>query len=543
VTAPQYRKTLTRLAAATLSAAVAAPLAATAAATPAAAALSGGSYGGGSYGGTSGGSYGGGSYGGGSYGGGARSGFGYGGWWGADSGTTATRATSLADVRAIIGGSAGNAATLTGAGVGIASLDTGVAPVPGLPPAQIVNGPDLSFESQAPALRYLDAYGHGTHLAGIMVANDTASKSVGLAPKATLTSVKLGTANGAVDVSQVIAALDWVVQHRNDSTAAPIRVISLAYESGGTPAAGVDPLQYAVERAWKAGIVVVVAAGNDGNASPQLANPAIDPYVLAVGATDTNGTVGTSDDQLASYTNMSPGTRIPDVLAPGQSIASLRDPGSDIDVNFPGARTGDTLFRGTGTSQATAVAAAAVALLLQARPALTPDDVKAALKQGTALTTGVAAKRGLRELSLATALTANVPAATAAAPASSTGMGSLDGSRGTNRVVANGVALGGNNTIFGPFNNSAYVSAAKAGRAWTGGVWMGYRMAGDGWTGTSFASKTWGSATWPGKPWGGDASWQDPAWAGRFWAGRFWAGGTWDSRFWASSDWSAAAWK
>jgi serine protease AprX len=453
------------------------------------------------------------------------------------------KGTSLADVRSIIGASGGSAGRLTGAGVGVALLDTGVAPVPGLPPAQIVNGPDLSFESQAPQLRYLDTYGHGTHLAGIVVGNDAATGTVGLAPQAKLTSIKLGTANGAVDVSQVIAAIDWVVQNRNHDRANPIRVLNLAYGSGGNPAAYMDPLHYAVERAWDAGIVVVAAAGNDGNLTSELTNPATDPYVVSVGASSTKGTIDTRDDELSTYTNLgNRSMRQPDVLAPGESIVSLRDPGSSVDESFPGARADDTLFRGSGTSQAAAVTSAAIALLLQARPSLTPNQVKQIIKCGTPLTKGKAAKMGLRELNLAAALTssANTPPQF---NRQSTGMGSLDATRGASRVVVNGVELSGNKTIFGTFNNMSYVSSAAAGRTWRGGEWMGTQMAGDGWTGSSFASKTWGSAVWPGSPWGGSASWQDPAWLGRFWAGRFWAATGWSGRFWASEDWSTAVWE
>jgi serine protease AprX len=469
-----------------------------------------------------------------------------GGWssrWMTTDSTVVGTGTTLADVRAIIGGTSAAAANLTGAGIGVALLDTGLAPVAGLPPAQVVNGPDLSFESQAPELRYLDTYGHGTHLAGIVVGNDTATKTVGLAPKAKLTSVKLGTANGAVDVSQVIAAIDWVVQNRNYDPANPIRVLNLAYGSGGTVQSSQDPLHFAVERAWAAGIVVVVAAGNSGNASGKLANPGTDPYVLTVGATSTKGTLSTADDELSTYTNLgASGARQPDVLAPGESILSLRDPGGSVDVAFPSARSGETLFRGSGTSQAAAVTSAAIALLLQARPSLNPDQVKMILKRnGTALTGGQAGTLGLREINLDTALSTSLTAGQNGKQ--SAGLDSLDTTRGTSRVIVNGVELSGNNTIFGPFDNQAYVKAANAGTSWKGGVWMGNRMAADGWTGTSFASKTWGSAIWPGSPWGGTTSWQDPAWLGRFWAGRFWAATSWSGRFWASEDWSTAAWE
>ena len=101
---------------------------------------------------------------------------------------------------------------------------------------RVVNGPDLSFESQSAGLRYLDTYGHGTHMAGIIIGNDTATGTKGIAPDVKLTSIKIGTANGTVDVTQAMAAVDWVVKNRNYDPANPIKVISLSYGTGGTPA-------------------------------------------------------------------------------------------------------------------------------------------------------------------------------------------------------------------------------------------------------------------------------------------------------------------
>ena len=101
--------------------------------------------------------------------------------------------------------------------------------------------------------------------------------------------------------------------------------------------------------------------------------------MLAVGASDTNGTPDANDDTVADFSSRGDLTRRPDVVAPGRSIVSLRAPGSLIDEAFPGGRVGDDLFRGSGTSQAAAVTSGAVALLLQEYPTLTPDQVKAAL--------------------------------------------------------------------------------------------------------------------------------------------------------------------
>src|SRR5690349_8268185 len=327
---------------------------------------------------------------------------GWSGMWlsGENSEASSVTPTTLSQIRTIIGADTGAAAKLTGKGVGVALIDTGVAPVAGLPTAGIVNGPDLSFESQSADLRYLDTYGHGTHMAGLIVGNDTATGTRGIAPDVKLTSVKVGTANGAVDVTQVIAAIDWVVKNRNHDPANPIRVINLSYGTGGNPTTWNDPMSLAVELAWKAGVTVVVAAGNQGNSFGRLAHPAMDPFVIAVGAASTKGTTATTDDELSPYTNFTQQEKPLDLLAPGTSIPSLRVPGSNIDVNFPSARTGDTLFRGSGTSQAAAVTSAAAALLLQAKPTLTPDQVKDLLRQGTFLQIGTAAGAGLREINV-----------------------------------------------------------------------------------------------------------------------------------------------
>ena len=182
------------------------------------------------------------------------------------------------------------------------SIDSGVAPLPQFD-GRIVNGPDLSFGS-GDAAPGVDQFGHGTHMAGIIAGRDPSvgldpksleqgSKRsfVGIAPGARLLNMKVAAPDGAVDVSQVIAAIDWVVQHRN-TDGLNVRVLNLSFGTDGIQDYQVDPLTFAVENAWRQGIVVVVSAGNAGYGSPMLNNPAYDPYVIAIGASDTNGTVG-----------------------------------------------------------------------------------------------------------------------------------------------------------------------------------------------------------------------------------------------------------
>src|SRR4029077_1375861 len=308
--------------------------------------------------------------------------------WGSSGYDSASDPYSMQNITAADGAQAWWKSGYTGQGVDVALIDTGVSPVAGLSaPGKVVNGPDLSLESQNPSLQYLDTNGHGTFMAGLIAGNDAQPGGYrGVAPGARILSVKVGDADGGVDVSQVIAAIDWVVQHRYDN-AMNIRVINLSYGTNSTQAYTVDPLAYAVEQAWKAGIVVVAAAGNSGyqrGASAQgLADPAYDPEILAVGAADTMGTGTSSNDQVASFSanaaSCSKDCRAPDLVAPGTHMQGLRVPGSYIDQNNPAGVLGDSYFRGSGTSEATAFVSGAVALLLQKYPDLTPDQVKAML--------------------------------------------------------------------------------------------------------------------------------------------------------------------
>lgn len=460
-----------------------------------------------------------------------------------DATSTASAVTTLAQIRSIIAAGTGAAATLTGKGVGVALIDTGVAPVPGLPVRQIVNGPDLSFESQAANLRYLDTYGHGTHMAGIIVADDTATGTKGLAPDVRLTSIKVGTASGAVDVSQVIAAVDWVVKHRADDPANPIRVINLSYGSGGTPQEWNDSLGFAVEQAWQAGIVVVAAAGNDGNGAGSLANPASDEWILSVGAAATNGTVTAADDSLATFTNLSTAGKQVNVLAPGVSVLSLRDNGSSADTANPSARVGHTLFRGSGTSQAAAVVSASVALLVQAKPTATPNQIKDWLiKSATYVPNGLAARMGLKQINVNGALARSGTLVRTPTWNKSTGAGTLDRARGDSRVFYDKVPLNGQRSPWGSLATVNWAAKSAAGTSWSGGRWMGFRVAGDGWTGTSFAPRTWATASWASKPWSGATAWSDPSWAGRSWTGRSWTAGAWTGRSWTGDVWASTRW-
>ena len=358
---------------------------------------------------------------------------------------------------------------ITGDGVGVALIDSGVAPVGGLDaPEKVVNGPDLSFDSQFDNLRYLDAYGHGTHLAGIIAGvdpslgsrpteRDVRTNFAGVAPGARIVSVKVADGLGTADVSQVIAGIQWVIDHKDDPEAS-IRVLNLAFGTDGVQDYRIDPLAYAVEQAWHAGLVVIVASGNDGTDEP-LRNPATDPFVISVGASDPNGTRGTNDDVILDFSNCGVDDRTVDLIAPGRSISSLRVAGSYVDSAFPEAADGERFFRGTGTSQAAAVTSGVVALMLDARPDLTPDQVKVLL---TTTADPIRSAGGTCEgVGMVDAHQAvmqrHVPKGAVQTWDESDGTGSLEAARGSYHVYRDGVALVGEIDILG--------------NSWSGGTW------------------------------------------------------------------------
>jgi serine protease AprX len=219
---------------------------------------------------------------------------------------------------------------VTGDGVTVAVIDTGVDPVPGLDSeSKVIVGPDLSFESGVDGLYGRDTYGHGTVMASIVAGNGDGF--TGVAPGAQILSVKVADNTGAVDVSQVIAAIDWVIANKT-TDGMNVRVISLSYRTDSTQPYEVDPLAAAVERAWRAGIVVVVSAGNDGKAAEQLGNPAIDPYVIAVAAIsnrDVDGQISTD------FSTKGDNTRTPDLAAPGERVLGLAAKNSRLAQEHP----------------------------------------------------------------------------------------------------------------------------------------------------------------------------------------------------------------
>jgi serine protease AprX len=378
-----------------------------------------------------------------------------------------------------------------------------------------------------------DSYGHGTFMAGIIAGNGSASlgRYVGMAPNAKIVSVKIAGATGASDVSTIIAAIQWVVSFKDTYG---IRVLNLSLGTDSTQSYTIDPLDYAVERAWSSGIVVNVAASNRGPAASTISDPANDPFVLTVGAIDDKGSAGLNDDVLPNFTGRGPtatdGLAKPDVVAPGAHIVSLAAPGAAITTQFPSTMA-PPYRRGSGTSMATAVVTGLVAQMLSLQPALTPDRVKYELTS----TAHPDASRDVMAVGSgvvdgAAALSAGPGLANVGVPAS-TGTGSLAASRGTVGVVLDDTnatvldATSGNLTQQLTTWDPASLQAPWDGSSWFGSSWFGSSWFGSSWFGSSWFGSSWFGSSWFGSSWFGQPSSTEDY--GSSWFGSSWFG-SWD---------------
>jgi serine protease AprX len=403
-----------------------------------------------------------------------------------------------------------------GQGVTVAVLDTGVTPTPDLAGRLVTvhndrTGRDDPCENLSGEPDCTDTYGHGTFVAGI-IAGDGASSGgahVGVAPQARILAVKVTGADGSTDVSNVLAAIQWVVSFQ---ARYHIQVLNLSMATDSVQTYRTDPFNYAVERAWDAGIVVVVSASNRGPATTTISKPGDDPLVITVGAIDDRGTAGIGDDEVPDFTSRGPtpadGLAKPDVVAPGAHMVSLRSPDSTIDQSV-----GDidgAYQRGSGTSFSAAATSGVVALMLARTSGLTPNQVKYALLASArtlhASTDPMTVGNGEVD---AAAAALNPPAGSAnAGVLRSNGTGSLQASRGHVEVQT----VGSMTVVNGLLTAQLL-------------LWdpTGYLV---GWNPMS-----WYVSTWELTPWL-PVAWSANDWPGRNWGGRNWGGGDWEGSIW-----------
>lgn len=295
---------------------------------------------------------------------------------------------------------------MRGYGVGIAYLDSGIYAqhinfnMYMDPTSRIVYSE--SFIDSTPD----DQYGHGTHVAGIATGMDNADMQQsspsrdfwGLAPDASIINLKVLDANGKGTDSAVIAAINRAIQLKRTYN---IRVMNLSLGRPIKESYKTDPLCQAVEKAWKAGIVVVVAAGNLGRDNSfgnsgyaTITAPGNDPYVITVGASNSNGDTDRANDLMTTYSSKGPAlidhVVKPDIVAPGNRVVSYKAPAAQLTAQYPSnvPATSYYLTNGTssaspyfftlsGTSMAAPLVSGFAALMIQYDSSLTPDQVKA----------------------------------------------------------------------------------------------------------------------------------------------------------------------
>ena len=389
-----------------------------------------------------------------------------------------------------------------GSGVGVAIIDSGVATTTDLRDSRIVGWKDFVNNKKAP---YDDA-GHGTFVAGLIAGDGTASLPLenggyatmqfrGVAPAANVIGIKVLGSTGQGRASAVMAGVLWAVVHKNDYG---IRVINLSIGSNPVAPVQYDPIAQAVELAWKHGITVVCAAGNEGEFGPGgILSPGNSPYVLTVGASDTRQTATLADDVMTYYSSIGPTLfdefAKPDVVAPGNRLISVRKSGSYIDVNFPQnlipvasyapsapADTQPGYLMLSGTSTSAPVTSGAVALLLDADPRLSPDDVKVRLMR-----------------------TAD-PLPGASVYQEGAGLIDVDGAL-ADRSRAKGYALsadlGDGTTILSDDVYAAWDKQAWMKYGWTKFRWTKFRWTKFRWTGVSWTKFRWTKFRWTDVAW------------------------------------------
>ncbi len=269
--------------------------------------------------------------------------------------------------RKFMGSDAVNDNGYTGKGIGIAVVDTGVAPHSDLvkPKNRIVAFKDLINNRESP----YDDDGHGTHVAGIAAGNGfSTSKYKGVAPDANIIAVKALDDTGSGSTSDILAGIQWVVDNKDKYN---IKILNLSL---GTPADTTyreDPLAKGAAAASNYGICVVTAAGNSGPNRRTINSPGISPFVITVGSIDDNRTTSYEDVFVAEFSSRGPtlsGEIKPDIMAPGVDIVSLSN-------KNPSGYTSHS-----GTSMSTPFVSGAIALLYEKNSNISPDQAKRIVK-------------------------------------------------------------------------------------------------------------------------------------------------------------------
>ena len=393
-----------------------------------------------------------------------------------------------------LGGIAGS--PRAGRGVTVALIDTGVADTAALnrDSGRLVDAVDTSGLNtpnghvQENGV-FTDTYGHGTFMASLIAGGQvpgSGDTGLGVAPGATIDVVKVADASGNTSLAAVMAGLNWVATH---SDQVDVANLSLSVDPPATRY-GIDPLNFAVFLTRAAGVTVVVAAGNTPGV---VGDPGFGPASLTVGAADTTGQ-SPIVAPFSGFANVD-GVSKPDVVAAGVNILGEMPVGSLIDQEFPNARQPSGLFRGSGTSQSTAIVTGLAALYLQSHPSANPLQVKSAIRSAaSSITTGKSDGQGLV-------------------------------------AIPNG-NNGSNNTGEQNLNYFQWFSTAPLwGGLFTGGAFDARRWSARRWSASGWDARRWAAVTFDAR------RWSDVTFDARLWSARMWGSRMWGSRMWSASYW------
>jgi serine protease AprX len=371
-----------------------------------------------------------------------------------------------------------------GHGVTIALIDTGVTDTAALNRAsgRLVDAVDTSGLNTDDGTIvehgvFSDGYGHGTFMASVIAGGNvpgSGNTSLGVAPGATVDVVKVADDQGNTSLAAVLAGLNWVATH---SDTVDVANLSLSVDRP-SDTYGIDPLNYAVTLTRAAGVTVVVASGNTAG---EVGDPGFAPAALTVGAADTTGK-NASVASFSGYADVD-GVTKPDVVAAGVNVLGEMPANTIIGEQYPDARQASGLFRGSGTSQSTAIVSGLAALYLQGHHGASPYEVKAAIRDS------------------ARSITA-------------------DNHDGQGLVSVPG---GGRYSVFDTGEFSLNLAQWYS----TAGAW-GDVLSSDVFDVRRWANRRWAADDWDNRRWAGDA------FDVRRWANRRWASDAWDCRRWAS---------
>ena len=415
-----------------------------------------------------------------------------------------------------LGGDAGKDGT--GAGVNVAMLDTGLSDTPALSRSsgRVTDGVDVSSIASGGEARtqgqFTDGYGHGTFLASLIAGDKvpgSGGHALGVAPGARIVVVKVADDQGRTTLSQVLAGMDWVAAHAkapNGTQMIQVLNVALAVDRPTAPSYGADPLTAAVEHVRAAGVLVVAASGN---VAGEVGDPGLDPQAATIGAADL--TDGKPSVAPFSGSGVVAGVQKPDLVASGVHVLGLVPRTSYIAQNNPDGWQDNGLFRGSGTSEATAVASGVAADYFSDHPGATPLQAKTALRDAAA-----GDPRDARA-----------------------GAGLLSMTKNGNDPKWRNSANSGENT----FNaNSWNANAWQPGFDWVSllaSSWSASSWSASSWSASSWSASSWSASSWSASSWSA-SSWSASSWSASSWSASSWSGATWSASSWSSYSWGDA---